>query len=67
MGTNLKATMQQEDLTDEHLNLLEVPRENPDSLLREIHDGLVAIDESRFEYSPEYGEGWNGSGGRSGS
>ena len=47
------------ELSDEHKNVLKVLRDHPRSRLREIHDELTAMDESRFIYSPEFGEGWN--------
>lgn len=46
-------------LTDEHRNVLEILRDQPRSRLRDIHDELAARDESGFEYSPDFGDGWN--------
>jgi len=51
--------MAADSLTQEHRIFLEVLRQNPGIKLREIHDNLVEVEGSRFEYSPEFGEGWN--------
>ncbi|MFB6201344.1 MAG: hypothetical protein ABEI98_04970 [Halorhabdus sp.] len=51
--------MAETNLSDEHRNVLTVLGENPRSRLREIHDKLVAMSDSQFVYSPEFGEGWN--------
>lgn len=47
------------DLTEEHLNILKVLEQNPHSKLRDIHDELEDVTDSRFECSPDVGEGWN--------
>lgn len=52
--------MTETNLSEEHENVLSVLRESPRSRLREIHDELVAMDNSQFVHSPEFGEGWNG-------
>lgn len=47
------------DINGEQQNILEELGKDPGLYLREIHDALVERSDSRFDYSPEYGEGWN--------
>jgi len=51
--------MSEFDLTPEHKNILRVLHENHPIPVREIHDELTELDDSRFVYSPNYGDGWN--------
>lgn len=43
----------------ERVNVLRVLEESPGSPLRDVHQELVDMGHSRFEYSPSHGEGWN--------
>lgn len=51
--------MSEFELTDEHKNILKVLHENRRIPVREIHDKLTEMEDSRFYDSPDYGDGWN--------
>lgn len=47
------------DPDQEQQNILKALDENPDLQLREIHQHLVAKEDSQFVHSPEFGEKYN--------
>lgn len=51
--------MVHQDLTSEQRTVLKTLVENPESLLREVHQALVDNEDTEFTYSPDYGEGFN--------
>ncbi|MFA1612164.1 hypothetical protein [Halobellus rubicundus] len=51
--------MTEDEITDEQWNILRVLRQHRRIPVREIHNELTELPESRFEVSPDYGEGWN--------
>ena len=46
-------------VTVEKLQVLRVLQRRTGSLLREIHAELVEMEKSKFQFSPEFGDGWN--------
>lgn len=51
--------MNQIDPDKEQENILKILSENPDLVLKEIHQHLVNMEESQFIFSPSSGDGWN--------
>lgn len=51
--------MTEPELNEEHQNILTVLQKTPDLRLREIHNALVELENSKFQHSPDFGNGWN--------
>lgn len=51
--------MAHHDLSTERRNVLKALKNRQGSPLREIHQAVVEVEDSRFVFSPPHGDGWN--------